>query len=318
MSDSKKLDELGQPDQRRKTRTWWHPLLVSVVDYLSEGVFDVQEEMAVGQLPLRVDFAMLWNERRDLPPALKRDLAVLAERMERYNLVEYKAPTDHLEYGDLSTLIGCAYLFLGQQRKPLHHSEVRLFLLVPAITAGFEQEVAALGLSARAEQPGVTIVGGDVFPVWVIETVIAGRQHPLLALFSPLILQDPRAIMKVLSESGHTALLYYILQQIQQFQFRREDFAMQHTAVEYMDEVSEELKASVIAAIPAKDRLRGLTAEQILECVSLKEILADLPAEERLRGLPAEERLRGLSPAERRRLRDLLDQDPSSLGIGAK
>jgi hypothetical protein len=78
---------------------------------------------------------------------------------------------------------------------------------------------------------------------------------------------------------------------------------MQHTAVEYRDEVSEELKAAVIAAIPAKDRLRGLTTEQILECVSLKEILADLPAEERLRGLSA---------AERRRLRDLLDQDPSN------
>ncbi len=56
-------------------------------------------------------------------------------------------------------------------------------------------------------------------------------------------------------------------------------------AVEYMDEVSEELKASVIAAIPAEDRLRGLSAE---------------------------ERLRGLSPAELRRLRDWLDQDPSN------
>ncbi len=66
--------------------------------------------------------------------------------------------------------------------------------------------------------------------------------------------------------------------------------------------MSEELKASVIAAIPAEDRLRGLTAEQILKCVSLKEMLADLPAEERLRSL---------SPAERRRLRDLLDQNPS-------
>jgi hypothetical protein len=159
MSDPEKLDEADRPGQRRKTRTWWYPLLVSVVDYLSEGVFDVRAEMTV----------------------------------------------DH-------------------------------------------------------------------------------------------------AIMQVLTESGHTALLYYILQQVQQFQLRREESAMQHTALEYMDEVSEELKASVIAAIPAEDRLRGLTAQQILECVSLEEILA---------GLPAEERLRGLSPAERRRLRNLLDQDLS-------
>ena len=312
MSDSEKPDEPDRPGQRRKTRTWWHPLLVSVVDYLSQGVYEVREELAVGQLPLRVDFGVLWSLERDLPEAVKRDLAVLADRLNRFNLVEFKGPTDNLEAGDLSTLLGCAYLFFAQQTDVIHHTEVRLFLIVPAITAGFEQEVAALGLSIQEEEPGVIHVGGEVFPAWVIETGVAGKRYPLLALFSPLVLRDPHAIMKVLTESGHTALLYYILQQIQQFQLRREDFAMQHTAVEYMDEVSEELKASVIAAIPAKDRLRGLTAEQILESVSLKEILAGLPAEERLRGLPAEERLRGLSAAERRRLRELLDQDPSN------
>lgn len=69
---------------------------------------------------------------------------------------------------------------------------------------------------------------------------------------------------------------------------------MQHTAVEYMDEVSQALIRSVIESVPAEDRLRGLSPE------------------ERLRGLPAEERLRGLSAAKRRRLRDLLDQDPSN------
>jgi hypothetical protein len=71
----------------------------------------------------------------------------------------------------------------------------------------------------------------------------------LLALFSPLILQDPHPIMTMLTESGHTALMYCILPQIQQFQLRRGEFVMQHTAVEYMDQVSEEWKASVIAAI---------------------------------------------------------------------
>jgi hypothetical protein len=68
-------------------------------------------------------------------------------------------------------------------------------------------------------------------------------------------------------------------------------------------ELPEELKASVIAAIPATDRLRSLTTEQILEHFSLKEILARVPAEERLRGL---------SPTERCRLRELLNQCPSN------
>ena len=142
----------------------------------------------------------------------------------------------------------------------------------------------------------------------------------MLALFSPLILQDPHAIMKILTESGHTALMYYILQQIQQFQLRREDFVMQHTAVEYMDQVSEELKASVIAAIPAEDRLRGLSVKERLQGLPTEEFLRGLTPEELLQGLPPEEilkhltsegRLEQLGKEQLARLRKMLERDES-------
>ena len=53
--------------QRRKTRTWWHPLLARVVGYLSGDTYEVQQEIVVGQLPLRIDLGLLWTAERDLP-----------------------------------------------------------------------------------------------------------------------------------------------------------------------------------------------------------------------------------------------------------
>jgi hypothetical protein len=317
------------PDRRGqcpKTRTWWHPLLARVVHYLSGDTYEVQQEMVVGQLPLRIDLGLLWTNQRDLPDAMKRAMAVLADRMTPYNLIEFKAPTDSLTDGDMSAFLGCACLFFSQQREPIDHEDVSLFILAPAVTAGCRKELARLGLGLAQDEPGVYRVNNPLFRTWLVDLTVVGQHHPLLALFSPMILKDPEPIIRALIESGYGHLVYYVLQQIQQFQCEGEQFAMQHTAVEHLDEVSEALKASVIAAIPAEDRLRGLSAEERLRGLPPEERLRGLPPEERLRGLPPEERLRGLPPerivdyltAEGRlgqldknqlaRLRDLLEQ----------
>ena len=56
--------------------------------------------------------------------------------------------------------------------------------------------------------------------------------------------------------TGPVALLYYMLQQVQQFRSLGEDFAMQHKDSEYLGEVEEELQTAVLEAIPAEKRLR--------------------------------------------------------------
>ena len=86
------------------------------------------------------------------------------------------------------------------------------------------------------------------------------------------------------------ALLYYMLQQVQQFRSLGEDFAMQHKDSEYLGEVEEELQTAVLEAIPAEKRLRGL------------------PPEARVRGLSPEELLGGLSEEQAARLRELLER----------
>ena len=90
------------------------------------------------------------------------------------------------------------------------------------------------------------------------------------------------------------ALLYYMLQQVQQFRSSGEDSAMQHKDSEYLGEVEEELQTAVLEAIPAEKRLAGLLPEERLRGLLPEERLRRLLPEERVRGLPPEERVRGL------------------------
>ena len=47
----------ASPDQAvtpGKTRTWWHPLLVRLLKHLMATVYEVDDEVLVGKLPLRL------------------------------------------------------------------------------------------------------------------------------------------------------------------------------------------------------------------------------------------------------------------------
>ncbi len=114
-----------------------------------------------------------------------------------------------------------------------------------------------------------------------------------------------------MTRSGHAGLVSYMLQQVQQFRSRGEDFAMQHTESEYLAEVEEDLLTSVLQAIPVEKRLRGLTPEERLRGLPPEEqekILSAIPVEKRLRGLPPEELAAALSEEQAERLWELLRQ----------
>ena len=148
-----------------------------------------------------------------------------------------------------------------------------------------------LGCRIDEPEPGIFRVAGLPFAAWLVETdVMAERGQPILSLVSRVFLRDRERIIEQLTRTGHVALLYYMLQQVQQFRSLGEDFAMQHKDSEYLGEVEEELQTAVLEAIPAEKRLRGL------------------PPEERVRGLSPEELLGGLSEEQAARLRELLER----------
>lgn len=310
MSEPVSSHDERSSDQPGKTRTWWHPLLARLLDHVLASAYTVREEVAVGKVPLRVDILLIRREEGELSEASRRDLAVLVPRLNRFTLVQFKGPTDTLQQGDLALLVGCTYLWHSQQVELIPQREISLIVLAPTLNQPLRRELQALGGQAVSEEErGVYCLPGLPFAAHLVETdVMAQRGEPLLSLVSREFLRHRDRIIEQLTRTGHGALLWYMLQQVQQFRSLGEDFAMQHKDSEYLGEVEEELLTTVLAAIPPEKRLRGLAPEERLRGLAPEEeeelvssVLAAIPPEKRLRGLAPEERLRGLAPEERLR-----------------
>jgi hypothetical protein len=318
MSD---LDQSGfgnGVDAPGKTRTWWHPLLARLLDHVLATAYRVIEEVHVGKLPLRVDMLLIRREAGQLSQASRRDLAMLLPLLNRFTLIQFKGPTDALERGDLAQLVGCAFLWHGQQAEPIGQRDLSLIVLAPTVNEALRDELRLLGGEASEEERGILRLVGLPFTTWLVETdVMAERGEPILSLVSRVFLKDRERIMEQLTRTGHMALLYYMLQQVQQFRSLGEDFAMQHKDSEYLGEVEEELMSTVLEAIPAEKRLRGLSAEEVLRRFTPEEVLRRFTPEEVLRRFTPEERVHGLTPEElsaglseeqAARLRELLER----------
>jgi hypothetical protein len=289
------------PDERAgRVLTWWHPLLARMLEWVLSEAYEVVGELHVGRMPLRLDVVMLRRISGRLSEEALRELPILASRLNLLTLIEFKSPTDSLQTGDLDHFYGLAHHFRGQQRPIPLRSDLTLIILAPQISAQFREDIARSRLSLQEHDPGVHSLEDAFFETWVIETDrIAGAREPILTLFSRVFLQNARRIIDEWKQTGYGDVLYYVLQQIHQFQRSGEAFSLRYQGSELMSQTLEELKAAVIAELPVKDRLRGLSPEDIVK---------ELSPEDRLRGLSLEEILNTLDDDELRRLADLASQ----------
>src|SRR5262245_33675506 len=101
-----------QPGRPGKVRTWWHPLLVTLLRWQLGTAYKVSDEVTVGKKPLQIDVLLLRQEEGgELPESVRRVLAGLADRLNRYTLLEFKGPTDTLRAGDCRTFLAYAHLY---------------------------------------------------------------------------------------------------------------------------------------------------------------------------------------------------------------
>jgi hypothetical protein len=282
-----------------RVRTWWHPLLSRTLDWALHDAYEVRDEVTVGRMPLRVDI-VLSHHNDQLSDIAHRELSPLLPLLNERTLLEFKSPTDVLELGDLAHFLGCALLYHSQQRPPVVRGALTAIILAPVLTDAFREDAERLGLTLHQREAGKWELVGGHFPAWLVEADVLA-QHPdtALALFSRAFLRDPVRIIEYWRDTGHTGILEFVFQQIEQFRGMGEAFAMQHKDVPVMDQTWEALQARVLATVPVEKRLEGLSPEERLEGLS---------PEERLDGLSAEERLEGLSVEELEQLRRLLDQ----------
>jgi len=279
-----------EPEPPGKTRTWWHPLLASVLRWQLANHYRVEEEVNVGKKPLQIDVLLLRQQAGDLPEGARRLLAGLAEHLNEYTLLELKSPSDTLRAGDFQTFLAYALLYRAQNQPLLPPQQLSLVVIAPRLTQPYREELRVCGVTAAAVEPGVWRLQGAlaVQAIWLLETdMLADRDHPLLAVFSSRLLHDAEAVSRQLRQDGYDQLVAYVTRQIQQLHLEGEKFAMQHLGTK--DEMSKVWR-EIVQAMTPEERLVGLSPE------------------ERLVGLSPEERLVGLSPEQREELLALLQQ----------
>jgi hypothetical protein len=180
------------PARPGKTRTWWHPLLASLLRWQLGSHYHLEEEVPVGQKPLQIDLLLLQKEQGELPESARRILAGLVEYLGESTLVEFKSPSATLRAGDFQTFLAYARLYRAQNQPLLAPARLHLLVLAPRLTGPYREELKALGVTPEPQEPGVWRLQGGmaIHPTWVLETeALAGLNHPLVTLVSPVFLE---------------------------------------------------------------------------------------------------------------------------------
>src|ERR1700719_558191 len=83
----------GQPPAATpgKIRTWWHPLLATLLRWQLASHYHLEEEVPVGQKPLQIDILLLLKEEGELPASARQILAGLVEYFGEFTLIEFKS-----------------------------------------------------------------------------------------------------------------------------------------------------------------------------------------------------------------------------------
>ena len=280
-----------------KRRTWWHPLLARLLEWVLRDSCEVCDEVNVGRLPLRLDIVLIRRLDKEIPDHARKTLAAISQRLNAYTLIEFKSPVDTLERGDWNKVLGCAHLFVAQSDEPIRSKDLSVMFLALVLTKGFQAELALGDLTTREEEPGIHLIEGGAYTAYVVETDrVVGLGEPVLTLFSPEFLNHPGAMSELL-RIDHADMLCYVIQQIARFRRAEPGFEVQHMT-ENMYQTLEEMEEEILNRLPIERRLRG---------IATKDLLQRIPAEERLQGIPAEERLQNLSEEELSRIRKLLN-----------
>jgi hypothetical protein len=135
-----------------KTRTWWHPLLVSLLRWQLGSHYRIEEEVPIGQKPLQIDILLLLlhKEQGELPAHTRAMLAGLVEYLGEFTLVEFKSPSDILRAGDFQRFLAYALLYRAQNDPHLDVKRMHLLVIAPQLTKPYLQELQALGVTAES------------------------------------------------------------------------------------------------------------------------------------------------------------------------
>ena len=251
-----------------KHRTPWHLLAATFIDERRPACVRLEMEVPLSMQPQRADLLLIRKDDRPVDDA--RAFFHLWRLMGPVALAEYKSRSRPPQPGVFHQLFGYGHQYAALRRPP----KLSLFLMVPEITPTLKTDAAALHLELGPCEGAYTPVKGALFPTWIVTlNALADEEgEPLIGqLGSRTLDEEDRA-------SWHW--LAHFMMQNQDRVEKLEGYA------EFEAEFRRsKLFKNLLAAMPVKERLEGVSIRELLAGLSSKEVAEALTAEQRYAAL---------------------------------
>ncbi len=259
-------------EKNPKVYTAYHFYLSLLLEYLlKDHGYDVEPLVKVGTLPLEVDIIII--ERR---PKIKRKefsrLDFLFRLLTDFNLVEFKGPTDTLDWKDYSHLLAMVELYRIKIDHPANR-DIRLFTIASTIPKAYRHFLKLNRLKLNREMKGLySIAGATSYDHYILalNELKPDQRNELILFFSSKYHDRMRTII---SDQEDLFIMFFI-----QELFQKERQKMKFK-IKDEDLVTRDLK-EVIQRLPLEFRLAGLEPQQRLAGLKPEEIVKALRKED--------------------------------------
>jgi hypothetical protein len=282
--------------KKHKTYTPWHVMLSDFLKYvINKDDMEVKSFVKLGALPLESDLIIIRKKTAKYLKGLYSECEFMIPWLGRYTVVEYKSPSDTLEFEDFD--IARAYSLLAKIKYKLDSDkDMHLIFMASSFQKGYKEHIENNGYEYAEIEEGIY---GDLEKkcFWINLKQI-GEKYPgnVINLFSSRYKQYVSGSKALFFKNRQ--ILYYLFQSIRR---NKENF-MNNLAfrqgAEFVKSM-EIMQREFIESLDIEDRLRGIKPEDRLRGIKPEDRLKGIKPEERLRGIKPEDRLKGIKPEDR-------------------
>lgn len=159
----------GEPKENAAKDIQWHPAFVSAMNLeLLENRKDLvfEREYNLNTKPLEIDLLIIKKKKE---VSMQNEIGYF---FRKYNILEYKAPGDHLDVDSYYKAVayGCLYKAYGDTVDERKADDITVSLLRDAKPEGMLRYLADAGTNIKNVQPGIYYLSGNkiLFPTQII------------------------------------------------------------------------------------------------------------------------------------------------------
>ena len=285
--------------KKTKVYTAYHFYLSLLFEYLlKDHGYDVEPLVKVGTLPLEVDIIIIKSHQKT---AIKdfTQLDFLFNLLVDFNLIEYKGPTDTLEWQDYLHLTTMAGLYRIKIDHPAN-KDVRLFTIASTIPEEYREFLRINGLKLDWKTDGLYAVSGAtayVHYVLALNELGPDEKNELILFFSSKYHDKMGEIISY----EENLMILFLLQQLFQKERQKMKFKLKDE-----DLVKRDLKEAM-SRLPLEMRIANSKPEEMLKVFTPAEILKVFTPGEILKVFSLDEILECLKNEDLKRLKEKLD-----------